>query len=427
MLDTKTLATELTGLIGLYPGFSTIGPLPADYHRAPVAFLQDAHKLLRYDILSAVGPNLPAIVAEPYTAERTYELYEITQNTEGQFYESNVSANQGHDLTDSNYWRKTTQLSAWYGRIERGAIGKLMRELVESPPPEPLMHRQALYSKESNLAGVINKSGSFLAQRLTLLARNTAINIARLGIQVSGPLANVPMYIFHSDDAEPVAMVRLTGNTSGRTIWANPNEYLFERREGYYLIGYFESDLPAGVSAVGGQRNFQVTGCSNCNPIDYELAVGRSPYVHIQPVYVPNPSQTGVMNWADEIAVETQTWGINMLLEAECDVTQTLLANRKIMTNALLYTIACDVLEELSTSDRVNAVAKDMRAQAYVALYGQQNSKTDFGLTTKRDKKISELKAVLVSIAPNCIPAEEEEPEGLEFGSMFDGYPATNC
>lgn len=423
MLDTKTLSTELTGVVGLYAGFGSTSDLPADTHRDPSVFLSDAHKLLRPDLLADLGPQLSSIKTVSFELSATYAKYELVssdQNGERALYESRIAGNTNTSVTDQTAWLKTTMLSAWYGRIERGAVDKLARALAESPPAKPLLDRQALFGKESNLQGVINKSGSFLGYKLRLVGRNTTLNIARLGLQVTGPLNGMPLYIFHSESAEPVAIITLTGQTSNRTIWANPNRYLFEQWTGYFLIGYFEGDLPSGVSAVGGQRYFQPLACPSCDPVDYQLALNRSPYLHITPVYVQNVGTSRLMDWVpdSELTVSTQTWGINLVIDARCDVTQALLTNREMLTNALLYTVACDVLEELSTSDRVNGTAAQFKNAAYVALYGQANSKTDFGLSAKRDKTIKDLKAIMATMSPNCMAAEVK-PETIRFESMF--------
>lgn len=420
MVDTSALSTALTGLIGLYPGFALNAPAIGSHHRAPVAYLPDAHKLLRPEILSALGPQISGITPARHSLAATYARYDLVTDTDGTVYENQLPSSTGVALTDAEGWQQTTVLSAWYGRIERGAITKLAFALAGSPPSPALIERQPLYAKEANLQGVLSKSGRFVALKLTIIGTSTAFGVLRVGLQLSGPVTNFPLYLFHSEQSTPVAEFRLTGTTSGRTVWVDANRYLYQRLGGYYLIGYFESDLPLGVSAVGAERGYDVAGCSSCQGVDYTYAQSRQPYVQIKPVYVePGSLSTGVMNWAEEKDVARQSWGINLIVEARCDATRTLIANTDMLTNALLHMIACDVLEEISTSDRVNGVAAQMRSQAHVALYGQAGMKTGAFLAGQRDKIVADLKTVMVALSPNCLAAETPR-RGISFGSMFD-------
>ncbi|QMW06374.1 hypothetical protein [Spirosoma foliorum] len=425
MLDTKELSKSLAGVVGLYAGFLSNPDLPAAVHANPEVYLSDAHKLLRPEILSALGPNLAKYDFAAYSQEKPYNLYDLVWVTQeggaGKLYESLASNNSGHDVTDADYWQETSLLSAWYSRIERGAINKLARALAQNPPAPALLQLQPLYNKEANLQGAINKAGRFVGHRLRIKGRNTAFLIGRLGLQLTGggTLTNMPIYLFHSEQAEPIGVFYLSGTVTGRSLWVDVNQYLYWRRGGYYTIGYFETDLPMGVSAVGAQRGFSVGTCSSCLGVDFVYAQNRVPFVHIQPIYVMGNLTSGVQSWVDESEVSLQTWGINLTIEARCDVTQTLLINRDMLTNALLHVIACDVLEEISTSDRINGTAAQFKSQAYVALYGQSNSKTDFGLSTAKNKLITDLKAVMAKQSPTCMPSEAPR-KGIRFASMFD-------
>ncbi|RYC70873.1 hypothetical protein [Spirosoma sordidisoli] len=418
MLDTVKLTNELTGVVGLYSGFQSGADLVGSQHADPQLFLSDAHKLLRPDILAALGPNVVDFVALSYEANKTYKQHDLVSDS-GTLYQSVRSANTGQPLTDTDYWQETTPLSAWYGRIERGAIRKLAMSLASAPPAQPVLERQPLYNKEGNLAGKLTKSNRFLALRVSV-ADDIALMMLRAALQVTGPLAGLPIYVFHSSSPEPVAAIGLTGNSSGRSIWNDGGTVLTSLNDGYYLIGYFEADLPIGVQAVGAERGFSPAGCSSCLGSDYALAQGRQRLVDIRPVYVENADEPGVMTWneEDENDVTRQTWGLNLIIEARCSVTATLIQNKEMLTHALLYVIACDVLEEISTSDRVNGLAAQFRNEAYVALNGQNSAKYDIGLRGEKDRLLADLKKVMQRVSP-CMKAEAPR-RGIRFENMYD-------
>lgn len=374
MIDLTKLQTMLIGTVGLYPGSNAddSGQFTDDDHNAPVVYLQDAHKLLRSDVLTALGPNLAA---------------------------------DGTSLMD------------WYTRIEKGAINKLGLLIASNPPTKPLLESTSLYPKEANLQGALNKTGRFLALRFTLPKRDTAINLVKLGLQVTGPVSGVPLYLFHSDASNHLKLVNITDTRSGRTVWGNFGEYMHSSKGGYYLAGYFESDLPSGVSAVGAERGWTVGSCSGCGGIENEFIRSRSPYLTIEPVFVENVGSDRTLSWADEKTVVAQSWGLNAIIEVQCDITNTLLTNKDMLINSYLHILACDVLEEIATSDRVNATKKELKSQAYVALMGQKD--TDRGLAGQRDAVMKGLKAVLEKMRPCCVTAESGRRE-IRFENAFD-------
>lgn len=383
MIDLTQLHTALIGTVGLYPDQQG-NEFTDDDHATPKVYLQDAHKLLRSDILLAMGPLL------------------LSGSTIGEYPTEEVA-----------------RLMTWYTQIEKGAVNKLALLLAGNPPALPLLDSMSLYPKEANLQGALNKTGRFLALRFKLCKRDIATRLKKIGLQLTGPVTDLPLYVFHSSDADPIATASLTSNLSGRTGWVNlPDTNLFSNQEGYYLIGYFENDLPMDVKAVGSPRTWTFSGCKSCDPIESEWVRMRTPYITIEPVYVDAVGDDRTMSWAEETEIAAQTWGINAIIEVECDVTSTLLSQSDMLLNAFLHVLACDVLEEIASSDRVNGVKAEMKTQAYVALYGQGNSKSDSGLASIKNDVLKTLKEQLSKMRPGCMPTEVRR--GIRFDNVLN-------
>lgn len=417
MVNTQKIAQSLTGLIGLYPGLSANGIVPAAFHRQAVAYLSDAHKLLRPEILSALGPNLADINPAPFVAQTVYCLYEVVAS-DGKYYEKLTGADSDN-LNDGVNWRETTLLSAWYSRIERGSITKLAMACTAAPPPKPLLENQALYTTEGNSRDTVNKNNRFVGLRLRVRGNGVAMGILRVGLQVTGAIANFPVYLYHSSQNAPVGVAYLDGTTIGRTVWVDFPQTLYGFQDGYFLIGYYESLLPLNVFAVGAIRGFNLANCSSCGGADVQLVRNRSNFLSIDPVQVAGPLVPGTMTWAQdqELQVVSQSFGINLIIKADCDATAEIINNKAALSNALLYMVACDVLEEISTSDRVNSLVENMTTQAYIALNGQTGNK-DGGLKAERTKAVDDLKSMLTRLNPQCMSTPVRQ--GIRWGSTFD-------
>lgn len=422
MVDTVKLSKELTGLIGLYPGLYGSSDLIADYHRSPVVYLQAAHQLLRPEILQAVGPNLSQISPPNYVETTPYLLYDIV-NEPGEGGLNNLyecqKANTGQPLTDTTYWRKTTPLSAWFGRKERDAITKLALLASSAPPSVPLLDNSALFSKEGNVSDTLNRSSDFRGWQIVIANLDTALQVIRLGFQFTGALTNFPIYLFHSTQDAPMATFLFTGTSTGRSLWVDVDkQYLYQRVGGYYLLGYFADDLPTGTFAIGSQRPFSIAGCGSCGGgVDAALYEARAPFVSIQPVYVPNPGTSGVMDWDDtsHVQITSQSWGLNLVISIKPDATRPVLDNKELFVQALLYLIAGDVLQEMATSDRVNVLAKNMTSQAYIALNGQKEN-NDFGVKGEIKAAVNDLKDALSQIS---VATPTKPRRGISIGDVW--------
>lgn len=417
MVDIKQVTKELTGVVGLYSGMNAGGDIVAADHNGPTLYLSDAHALLRPEILKALGPNLDVLRPEAYDESKPYALYDLVANVDGTLYECQ-KAGANNTLLLAENWKETTGLSAWFGRIERGAIAKLMLLATTSPASVPLVDNQQLFALEGNRSETINKQGRFVGWQIFVSGNDSALQIVKSGLQLLGTVFDFPVYIFHSTQDEPVATIRYSATSTGRSLWADINRYLYQRVGGYYLVGYYEDDLPDGVYAIGAQRSFTVAGCGSCGGgIDKATYEARAPFVHIQPCYVPGPLTPGLMTWDNlaEKQIASQSWGLNMVISVQCDATRAMLNNKSQFTQALLYMVACDVLQAMSANDRVNNIAKNMTSQAFIALNGQKDT-NDKGLVATRDKAIADLKDALSKIS-SCTP--EPPKRGIGISSMW--------
>lgn len=417
MLNTAQLHDALTGIIGLNDSMNSelqsIDVIanrmrPDLSHRQASLMLSDAHKLLRVEILSALGPNLLETNPVFFDANTVYSRYEIVQDGTG-YLESRIDGND-RPVSDQASWRPTTLLSAWVRRIERGAINKLALLAGFNPPPSPLMEPLPLYQKGGNLQDTVSKLSRFVGIRLSLRQSDINVGIRKIGLQFSGLVNNLPVYLFRSDMANPVKVLHVTTTIAGRMQWFDVGELLYSSSndvyfEGeYYLIGYFEDDLPLSVNAIDGQRSLTVADCSSCNPYDVSVFNSREPYVLTESVYVDNVGNSRQLSWPLENRIERQTWGINLILDAGCDVTRALIEHKQTVLRALLYQMAYDALEELSTSDRVNGTAEKLRDKAYVAINGQGISNSDTGIKPLLKESIKDFKTLLAAVAPRCFP-----------------------
>ncbi len=400
-MQTETeLIDSLSNQVGLYPGLNQpSSDLLPWVTSTPSVYLSTAHQILRTDLLSALGPDFGSVDPDNWSATKPYGLHQVVKTLSPiKYYVSIVSNNLNHAVTNATYWRETSLLAEWYRQIEAGAIGKLYRFIKGINTPF-VLSRQWIFSSEGSISGaLLSKSGRFLGTRWTVKHTDLLTTINRIGLQVTGPITAFPVYLFHSSQVAPVAVAYLTGTTSNRTVWGDLNKSLV-LKDGYYITGYFESDLPSQVQVVGAQRGFTVAGCTSCFGTDSVLAATRSKYLDMQAVYVEDVDEP-VLSWASEEDVSQQSFGLNYIISAVCD-------RNELLKDALLYQIASDVLEYFMTSDRVNGVAAELKRSAYSVLYGQKDAVNDIGIAGKLNKSFERLKNALGST--DCCTAEKKK------------------
>jgi len=169
-----------------------------------------------------------------------------------------------------------------------------------------------------------------------------------------------------------------------------------------FIVGYYEEDL-VGYAI---QRDIDVVspkvGC--CNNLSYSYYQKFSKFVDIKPFYVEEDFlDARELSWSnkEEMVINGNNFGLNMNFTVKCDVTDLLIQQRQLFKNVIQQMLVVSILKDLINSNRVNAIADNVRGLVLSNGTIQGFVKTEEDRLTKRIETIS---IDLTSLDSVCMP-----------------------
>ncbi len=207
--------------------------------------------------------------------------------------------------------------------------------------------------------------GNFVGHRIRANKYGSrAVFLNRIGLNLLNDQEGLDIYVFKGENFDrdnPYA--KFTLNYSGKGYkWSDVNARLtfVEERETYY-IGYFEDDLGTNTYLT---RPFDFTkSCGSCSPHDHARFTSWNKYIGVFPIKM-NPGTEEI------VGTNKKTYGLNLSFTVECDVTATLLSNRRQIARLAVEKMVIRHLNELVNTNEINKISDRSRSLASMALEG---------------------------------------------------------
>lgn len=229
-------------------------------------------------------------------------------------------------------------------------------------------------------------------------------------------MTNLPIYVYHSSQLEPITTRTITTTKDKSVNWVDLDEpiildYSSVDAGGYYFIGYFESDLDTLNQAIYKEHDLTVAPCGSCNVWNTTYYKNWSSYLKINTAYV-NPSDLDLTNFVSNEKVNYQSdrnYGLNFKLETYCDITNFIVDNASLFTPALKIRYAIDLLRYIEMSPlRSNKVTDTMKSESFVAINGQVSENNYIkvrGMIHDYDEYLKGLNFDTSRLDPVCLPS----------------------
>lgn len=433
MFNINKLYTGLTGLIGYDPQIDTTLELSIDddllQSDSGVTIGPQLHPLLTYENIKQAADQFSKVGVATWNNTTTYRKGAVVKTSLG-IYQSLADGNTGLTTTDS--WRKTSLFSIYLRSMYEGAILKLFtRVYAEKKLHEvgkSLLDNVRLYEGVGNISNRVTPSGRFVGFKLEVKNPDTVAILKYIGAQFSGPTP-LDLYLFHSSQVDPVAVIEITTTKSGSNEWLQIAQQILEFGNtelipggGHYYLGYYESDLAPGVEAVKKDISFsgRLVNCSSCTEAqrNSQLYGKWSKFLGVQPFYVNGVNLTPGQLWDEEneFLVEDTTFGLNFQMSLQCDLTDNLLMGKNILVNALTQQVLVDFLNSFAYSMRANQNKERTAQLAAVALDNQENGQA--GEARKLTAIVKALQFDFSNLSSPCAPCQKEATR-FRMGSVY--------
>lgn len=418
----------LSGLIGFESTYNADHPSVDEdllESESGVYVNSSLHPLINYDNILSIAEQFSKVNVRIHSTTATYKIGDIVKSG-NDIYQSLQAGNTNHSPTESSsvWWKKTNLLSAYLRRMYSGSVIKLFSGLFTEKKLNEVA--KSIHSNVSLFEGVgrisdrITKTGKMVGFKITVSQPDTIAILSYIGLQLDTAQNGVKIYLYHTSNNQPVKIFTINHTKSIQFEWHKITTEILSflsdsiNAGGNYYLTYYEDELTG--SAV--KKDISWAGknlCGSCSEavVNAHLYGQWGKFISIQPFYVAstdlprdgsNVLTHAMWNEDREINVADTTWGINLQLSIQCDVSMLICRSRNILTDALSKQLTVDLLNEMAYSLRDNQIKQKVAQLAALALDNQENGQ--YGEVKKLSKALQALSFDYSSMSAACLPCQ---------------------
>ena len=278
-----------------------------------------------------------------------------------------------------------------------------------------ILNSSAMFDGVARFNQTILNENKFVGFRITLKnAYGVKATIDRLGVQFNNPQTNLPIYLFHTSQVDPIKTVMATTASTNSLEWLQMDEvidlaYYAETYDtgGHFFLGYYQND----VLGLALKKDFDFRkfcgGCAGRNAA--KIWNTRLNFIEVRPMYVSQSNYTlfEMFDYRDIVITDDNNYGLNFATTISCDLTEYFCENKLIFSEAIGMQLAVDVLNDIVHSDRANRIAEVNRNMIIRNLEGDKETHEE-GLNVRLETEIKNLDFDFSKIDSPCLPASEK-------------------
>jgi len=424
-------ATVKTGLFGQLGFRNTDNPdykILASTLSASVTgcYFDDYHPLVTFENIYSMAPNYDGFNYSAFSLTAAYATGDFAKSV-GISYEAAMTIPTGKTPasyigpSSTAYWK--LPVNDWMKQKVESSINKVLNEVFVdkkiNETTKSFIENVQLFDGAGKMQDVITANSRFVGLRISpKMINNIAITLDYVGLQFTGAQTDLILYLFHSSQYAPVATAAFTTSAAYSFDWQSSDfslSYVDYSNNidsgGDYFLGYFEDDISG--TAIKKRHQFSTSPCQGCNGRDLQYYNLWSKYVEIQPFEVASGDANGTNIWdLSKTGYPLATnFGLNLSLSAKFDITDLLMSNKGLFTDALGYQFAYDMLQEFVYNANSRLNKKGDNAQKQSVLYDLNGEDS---IRSKLDKQIQALSFDLSKIS-QALP--KDSPRRLKIGA----------
>jgi hypothetical protein len=330
-------------------------------------------ELLTLPNLQAIAPNSDLFDYDNWIGGVGYSADDIIRYDKI-LYKSLVDSNFGNiPSTSPNDWVLLYDFSDWLQNFTNTTILRFAQSIVNlkknSKQSKALMLDTPVYNGSGSMQNVNNyvpNQSKFVGLELkTIPNRDVNLSIKKIGLHFVDIQTDLPIYIYHSSQLEPLQTINISTTTAKSFVWVNiddislnyTNEYA---SDGVFYIGYYQEDV-TGTGAINNDRfNFQAP-CISCNRTGAKYWNDFNKFVNVNSFSVADGNYTKGEMWDYELnQYGSNTFGLNVSFTAECTLNNFICDNSQMFSKGLLRQAELLFCEYAINTNRTNELAERM-------------------------------------------------------------------
>ena len=249
-----------------------------------------------------------------------------------------------------------------------------------------LLERRTFFDGAARLAATIDPQGKLVGFEIVpVRAMGVTAKIERIGLQMTGGVGTVRVYLFHSSQVAPMRVLDLEfTNTSGGFQWFSFKDPVYlpyipvsdedgHDSGGAWFLCYNQPDLPAGMRALNVSKDWSVEPCQTCLGGSIESWRQLTRYIQVSPFGVRVPQDFAQYPELFDIAevgyTNTMNYGMNCEISVGCDLTEFIIRERHLFATVVQKQVAATVLRTLAMNPDVRVNRNQANATRDELLY----------------------------------------------------------
>lgn len=270
-------------------------------------------------------------------------------------------------------WVKYDMISDYIRNLTANAINTTVQTFLQEKQLQRetrnLLERRTFFDGAARLAATIDPTGKIVGfEIIPVRAMGVTTKIERIGLQMVHGTGTVRLYLFHSSQVEPKAVIDLNyTNTSGGFQWFTPPQPLYlpyiggngdtNDAGGAWFLCYNQNDLPSGMQALNVSKDWSVEPCQTCLGGSIESWREMTKYLQVSPFGTRAPLDFKEYPEMFDIATvgytNTMNYGMNVEISVGCDLTDFIISQRNIFANVIQKQVAATVLRTVAMNPDV--------------------------------------------------------------------------
>ena len=244
-----------------------------------------------------------------------------------------------------------------------------------------LLERRTFFDGAGRLQNTQPAQGKLVGMEINpVRSMGVTAKIERIGLQMTGAVGVVRVYLFHSSQRDPikVADLNFTKQNGGFQWFDMPDWYMPYISDGnnsggsWYLV-YDQNSLPDGMLAINASKDWSREPCMTCNAGSVANWRELTKYLLISPfkthAYETFAEYPELWDINDNIYTNTSNYGINVEVSVGCDLTDFIVRERMMFATVIQRQVTANLLRTMALNPEVRTNRNQSNVSQQSILY----------------------------------------------------------
>ena len=341
-------------------------------------YFQQAHPMVTLENIRAMMPEDYMYQYAAWNANTEYRK-DAKVSHSSKVWISLENHNEWNAPADgSEYWKEYDFMSDYLRRMTLQNIAQVIQMFLTKKSlqreSKSLLERMVFFDGAGRINNTIASNGNLVGFEITpVRSLGVTAKISRVGLQMTGAVGKVKLYLFSSDERDPIQTKEVTiAKGNGSMEWFDLSDW-YMRGSGCYYLCYNQDDLPEGMEAINVARDWSREPCGTCNRGNLEAWRELTKYLQVAPFRIKALETfeefPELWDIEDNIYTNTHNYGLNVEVSVGCDLSDFIIKQRDIFATCVQKQMAATIIRTLAMNPEVRVNRRQSNSSREDLLY----------------------------------------------------------